>query len=105
MASSRKNWSTGKVRPGREQRKDQKGASGSGACLSSVSTCTFPGRFAVPGPTRYVDGVAVVEVLGEEVGVERGAHQDDLHVGPVHHQVLEHQHQEVTGKQNGNKPP
>lgn len=38
----------------------------------------------------------VVEILGEEVCVERGAHEDDLQVGPGNSQVFQDQQQEVT---------
>lgn len=43
-----------------------------------------------------MDSGTVVEILREEVGVERGTHQDDLQVWPLHDQVLQHQQEEVT---------
>lgn len=46
--------------------------------------------------TWYVDGVTVVVVLGEEVSVEGGTHQDDLQVWSLDHQILQHQQEEVT---------
>lgn len=42
----------------------------------------------VEGGTWYVDAGTAVEIVGEEVGVERGAHQNDLQVAPLHHQVF-----------------
>lgn len=49
--------------------------------------------------TWYVDGGALVEILGEEISVESSTHQYDLQVRPLQHQILQHQQQEVTGKQ------
>lgn len=44
----------------------------------------------------------VVEILREEVCVERGTHEDYLQVWPRHSQVFQHQQQEVTAKKNIN---
>lgn len=46
--------------------------------------------------TWDVDRLRATEVLAEEVGVERGAHQDDLQIRPLGHHVLQDQQQEVT---------
>lgn len=47
----------------------------------------------------YVDGGTLVEILGEEISVESSTHHYDLQVRPLHHQVLQNQQQEVTGRQ------
>lgn len=47
----------------------------------------------------YVDGGALVEILGEEISIESSTHQDDLQVRPLQHQILQNQQQKVTGRQ------
>lgn len=51
------------------------------------------------GVAWYVDGGAIVEILGEKISVESSTHQDDLQVRPLQHKILQNQQQEVTGKQ------
>lgn len=52
-----------------------------------------------------MDAGTAVEIVGEEVGVERGAHQNDLQVAPLHHQVFQHQQQEVAERREESKQP
>lgn len=46
-----------------------------------------------------MDGGTFVKVLREEVGIERGTHQNDLHVRPLQYQVFQYQQQEVTDQE------
>lgn len=45
-----------------------------------------------------MDAGTVVEIVGEEVGVKCGAHQNDPQVAPLHNQVFQHQQQKVAGR-------
>ncbi|TNN58691.1 hypothetical protein EYF80_031105 [Liparis tanakae] len=56
------------------------------------TSCSYLHGESPPGDA---DDRAAVEIVGELVAVHRGAHEDQLQVGPPHHHILQDGQQEV----------
>lgn len=63
---------------------------------TSLKAQTFtPAHLNRERPARDANNGAAVEVGGELVAVHRGAHEDELQVGPPHDDVFQDGEQEV----------